>query len=398
MSYAKIRGSWGQNGSLSSVGLGEWMNSISANMLYPDANGNLLVGAAPTSLANPSLIWETSQQFDIGADLAFFNNTLNLTIDWYKKTTIDLLTNGNAPRFAVNVLRTVNAGHVDNTGLEVELGYKNKPTSSSGFSYDVSVNFTTLDNKVTYLDPNSPILFGAGIGTGWSATAMRKGLPIWYFNGYQTNGIFQSQSEVNAYLSKTGITGYAPKAGEPIVVDVNGDKQISSADQTMIGSPHPDFMYGARVNLAYKGFDLLVFVQGQTGNDLLMGFNRTDRSTANKPYFFYANRWTGEGSTNTWFAANASNPYIYNSDLMIFDGSFTRIRQLQLGYTLPKNISNRLKIKNARVYVSLDDFFTFTKYPGVDPEGGNNGGSSIGIDRGGYPIPRKALAGITFTF
>jgi hypothetical protein len=260
------------------------------------------------------------------------------------------------------------------------------------------VNFTTLNNEVTYLDPNSPILFGAGIGTGWTATAMQVGNPIWYFNGYKTDGIFQNASDVTAYLNKTGITGYSPKPGDPIVVDVNGDKLISPADMTNIGSPHPDFMYGARLNLNYKGFDLLVFVQGQQGNEKLMGFNRTDRSTANKPYFFYANRWTGEGSTNTWFAANTSNPYIYNSDLMVFDGSYTRIRQLQLGYTLPKSLLGRVKFKTARVYVSLDDFFTFTKYPGVDPEAGSNGGNSIGIDRGGYPVPRKAVAGLSFTF
>ncbi|HYC28012.1 MAG TPA: TonB-dependent receptor, partial [Chitinophagaceae bacterium] len=229
MSYAKLRASWGRNGSLSSVGLGEWMNSIGANILYPDGNGTLIVGAAPTSLAFPQLTWETSQQIDVGADLAFFNNTLNLTVDWYKKKTIDLLTNGNAPLFAGNTLRTVNAGDVENKGLEVELGYRNKIGGSNGLGYDVSLNFTTLDNRVTYLDPNSPILFGAGIGTGWSATAMKVGNPIWYFNGYQTAGIFQSQSEINSYLSKTGITGYTPKPGEPIVVDVNGDKQISPA-------------------------------------------------------------------------------------------------------------------------------------------------------------------------
>jgi hypothetical protein len=292
----------------------------------------------------------------------------------------------------------VNAGDVKNTGFEFEASYRNNIGGANGLGYDVSLNFTTLNNNVSYLNPTSPILLGAGIGTGWSATAMQVGNPIWYFNGYKTDGIFQSQADINAYLSKTGITGYSPKAGDPRVVDVNGDKQISPADQTVIGSPHPDFMYGGRLNLSYKGFDLLVFVQGQTGNDVLMGFNRTDRSTANKPYFFYANRWTGEGSTNTWFAANTANPYIYNSDLMIFDGSYTRIRQLQLGYTFPKTILNRLKIKNARLYVSLDDFFTFTKYPGVDPEGGNNGDNSIGIDRGGYPIPRKALAGISFNF
>ncbi|WP_207492476.1 SusC/RagA family TonB-linked outer membrane protein [Aridibaculum aurantiacum] len=397
MNYGKLRASWGQNGSLSSVGLGEWMNSIGAGLIYPDNGGNLLVGAAPTSLAYPQLTWETSEQVDIGADFAFFNNRLTLTMDYYKKTTKDLLTAGNAPMFAGNFLRTVNAGTVENTGFEFELAYNNRPNGNL-FNYEVGLNFSTLKNRVTYLDPNSPILFGAGIGTGWSATAMQVGEPIWYFNGYKTQGIFQTQAEVNNYLNKTGITGYNPKPGEPIVVDVNGDKQISPADMTNIGSPHPDFLFGGRVNLSYKGFDLLVFVQGQVGNEILMGFNRTDRSTANKPYFFYANRWTGPGSTNTWFAANTSNPYIYNSDLMIFDGSFARIRQLQLGYTLPRNVLNRIRTKNARLYVTLDDWFTFTRYPGVDPEGGSNGGNSIGIDRGGYPIPRRAMAGISITF
>jgi TonB-linked SusC/RagA family outer membrane protein len=397
MSYGKLRASWGQNGSLSSVGLGEWLNSIGAGLIYPDAIGGLMVGAAPTSLAYPQLTWETSEQFDIGADFTFMKNRLSLTIDYYSKKTKDLLTGGNAPLFSGNVLKTVNAGNVENKGLEVELGYKNQPRLH-GLGYEVFVNFTTLSNKVTYLDPNSPILYGAGIGTGWSATAMKVGYPIWYFNGYKTQGIFQTQDEINGYISKNNITGYSPKPGEPIVVDVNGDHQISPADMTYIGSPHPDFMYGVRANLTFRNFDLTVFVQGEYGNEKLMGFNRTDRSTANKPYFFYANRWTGPGSTNTWFAANTSNPYIYNSDLMVFDGSFTKVRQLQLGYTLPASLANKIKFRNARVYVSLDDFFTFTKYPGVDPEAGSNGGNSIGIDRGGYPIPRKAVAGLTFTF
>ncbi|HEX4876680.1 MAG TPA: TonB-dependent receptor [Chitinophagaceae bacterium] len=398
MNYAKLRASWGQNGSLSSVGLGEWLNAIGANLLYPDGNGGLLVGAAPTSLAYPELTWETSEQLDIGADLAFWNGRINLTVDYFKKTTKDLLTGGTAPIFAGNVLRTVNAGTVENKGVEIELGLKNKPVNSQALGYELSLNFTSMKNNVTYLDPNSPIIFGAGVGTGWSATAMKQGNPIWYFNGYQTDGIFQSNADITSYLQRTGITGYTPKPGDPIVLDVNGDKQISAADQTMIGSPHPDILFGARANVNYKGFDLTVFAQGQAGNDILMGFNRVDRSTANKPYFFYANRWTGEGSTNTWFASNTSSPYVYNSDMMIFDGDFLRIRQLQLGYTLPNKLLNRIKVKKARVYVSLDDFFTFTRYPGVDPEGGSNGGNSLGIDRGGYPIPRKAVFGLSFSF
>jgi len=397
MSYAKLRASWGQNGSLSSVGLGEWLNSIGANLIYPDGNGGLLVGAAPTSLAYPQLTWETSEQFDIGADMVFWNGRVNLTVDYYKKTTKDLLTGGTAPIYAGNVLRTVNSGTVENSGFEVELGFKNKSVKSDGLNYDLNLNFTTLNNKVTYLDPNSPIIFGANVGTGWSATAMQAGFPIWYYTGYKTDGIFQNQTQITEYLSKTGITGYNPKPGDPVVVDVNKDKQITVADHTIIGNPHPDFLFGARANVSYKGFDLTVFVQGQYGNDILMGFNRGDRGTTNKPYFFYANRWTGEGSTNSWFASDVANPYNYNSDMMIFDGSFARVRQLQLGYTLPRDILNRLKLKNTRFYVSLDDFFTFSKYPGVDPEGGSNGGNSIGIDRGAYPVPRKVIFGLSFS-
>jgi TonB-linked SusC/RagA family outer membrane protein len=398
INYLKLRGSWGQNGNVTSIGIGEWKNAIGAGMLYTDGNGNLIVGAAPTSLANPDLTWETSEQFDIGADLAFLNNRLNFTVDYYKKTTKDLLTDGNAPLIAGNTLRTKNAGNVVNRGWEFELSYNNRPVSKTALQYEISANLSTLNNEVTYLDPNSPIIFGAGIGTGWSATAMKVGNPLWYFNGYQTDGIFQTQAEVTEYLTKTGITGYAPKPGEPIVVDVNGDKQISPADMTYIGSPHPSLTYGGRASVSWKGFDFMVFVQGQTGNEILMGFNRTDRGTANKPLFFYTNRWTGAGSTNTWFGSNTSNPYIYNSDLMIFDGAYTRIRQLQLGYSLPAGLLDRIKIRKARIYVSLDDFFTFTKYPGVDPEGGSNGQNSIGIDRGGYPIPRKAIVGLTFSF
>ncbi|RYY65810.1 MAG: SusC/RagA family TonB-linked outer membrane protein [Chitinophagaceae bacterium] len=398
LSYGKLRASWGQVGSVSSLGVGEWMNKIVPTGVYYDANGTPLQGAGPGSLPNPELTWETSEQLDFGADLAFLNNRLTLTVDYYKKTTKDLLTNGTVPNFVGNFISTVNVGNVVNKGWELELNYRQPSARNRGFSWEVGGNITTLHNEVTYLDPNSPVINGAGIGTGWTATAMQVGNPIWYFQGYQTAGIFQNQAQVNDYIAKNGLTGYTPKPGEPIVVDVNGDHLINSSDMTNIGSPHPDLIFGAHVRFEYKGFDLFVLAQGQTGNQVLMGFNRTDRPTANKPEFFYANRWTGEGSTNTWFAANTSNDKAYNSDLMVFDGSFMRIRQLQLGYNFAPSLLRKAGMSNARIYASLDDFFTFTKYPGVDPEVGNNGGASIGIDRGGYPIPRKATIGVNLTF
>jgi TonB-dependent starch-binding outer membrane protein SusC len=396
INYGKLRASWGQNGNVGSLNLADYLNAIGAGGIYPDGNGGFIVAAYPLRLANNELVWENGEQFDVGLDLALFGNKVNFTVDYYKKTTKDLLTRGVPPMFVGADLDRVNAGNVENTGWEFDLSYKNQPRKG-GISYEIGGNISFNKNEVTYLDPNSPVLLGAGIGTGWTATSSKVGEPLWYFTGYQTDGIFQTMADVTAYLQKTGITGYNPLPGEPIVIDVNGDKLISNADQVKIGNPHPKFIYGFRANVGWKGFDLGVFGQGQYGNDMLLGFNRTDRQTANKPAFFYNNRWTGPGSTNTWFAANTTNPYIYNSDLMIFDGSFLRIRQLQLGYTLPAGVLSKIKSKTARIYVSLDDFFTFTKYPGVDPEVSNQG-NSIGIDRGGYPIPRKAMVGLSITF
>lgn len=399
VNYVKVRGSWGKNGSLSNIGLGQYLSAITTQgILYPDASGNMLVGAAPANLSNPDLKWETSEQIDIGADLSFLKGRLNLTVDYYKKTTKDLLTPGTPPLFVGNTLPFVNGGDVQNRGWEFEISYNNKNRSNGNFRYEVAANLTTIHNEVTYLNPNVNQILGTKVGTGWSATVFQQGYPIWYFSGYKTNGIFQTQAQITDYLTKTGITGYNPKPGDPIIVDVNGDKVISSSDYTNIGSPHPKFVYGGRINVEYKGFDLLFFIQGQAGNKVLMGFNRGDRATANKPAFFYDRRWTGANSTNSWFAPNTSSDYVYNSDLMIFNGSYARIRQLQVGYTLPEKLTSHIKIRNARLYVSLDDFFTFTNYPGLDPEAGSNNNNSLGIDRGVYPVPRKVLAGLSFSF
>jgi TonB-linked SusC/RagA family outer membrane protein len=396
LNSGKLRASWGRNGGLSSIGLGDYLNAIAAGLIYPDANGNFIVGAYVNGLANEELKWETSEQLSVGLDLGFFNNKLTAAIDWYNRKTKGLLTGGVPPDYVGNFLRFQNAGEVENKGWEFELNYRNTP-KKNGIGYEIGGTFAANKNEITYLDPNSPILLGAGIGTGWTATASTVGEPIWYFRGYRTAGIFQTAQDVTDYLTKTGITGYTPKPGDPIVVDANGDKLISSGDYVKIGNPHPKFVYGARASINYKGFDLMVFAQGEQGRDVLMGFNRTDRPTANKPEFFFNNRWTGAGSTNTWFASTTSNEYVYNSDLMVFDGSYLRIRQLQLGYTLPASVLNKIMSKGARLYVSLDNFFMFTKYPGVDPEVSNNG-NSLGIDRGGYPVPRVAVVGINISF
>lgn len=401
LSYIKLRASWGQNGSLGPLYPGQWQASISTDVggviRYPGSDGVYQVGAAPTSLPNPFLTWETSEQYDIGLDFKLFNERLTFSVDYYNKKTVDLITPGTPPLFAGSTLPFVNGGDVVNKGFEFEIGYTS--SEEKAFQYGISANFTTLHNEVTYLNPLVGNIQGVNVGTSWSgATQFKLGQPIWYFNGYETAGIFQNQAQIDQYISDNGLTGYAPTPGDPIIVNTNGDNQISPADMTNIGSPHPDFYFGARFNMSYKGFDFLMFVQGQLGNEILMGFNRTDRPTANKPAFFYEDRWTGEGSTNSWFKPNTSGTLAYSSDFMVFDGSYARIRQLQLGYTLPQGVVEKIKVRNARFYVSLDNFFTFTKYPGMDPEAGSGNDRSIGIDRGVYPIPRTLVGGFSFTF
>ena len=233
---------------------------------------------------------------------------------------------------------------------------------------------------MTYLDPSISRLTGASVNNSqWpSATAFEKGYPVWYFRGYKTNGI-------------------DPETGDINIIDTNGDGVINTTDFTYVGSAIPDITYGATVNLAYKGFDFTMFLQGQAGNDILMGILRTDRPTANKLAIFYEDRWTPTNKNASRPAANVSSMY-WSSDQMIFNGSYMKIKQLQLGYTLPKSVTNKLHIGNTRVYVSLDDFFTFTSYPGMDPEASSENNNSIGIDRGYFPISKKVMFGLSLNF
>lgn len=387
ISFGKLRASWGQNGSLSNLNPGAWRSAIGFAGAYPDGNGNLQITASPTILSNPELTWETSEQIDIGIDLGFFGDRLTVTADYFDKQTKNLLNQGVIPSFVGNNAPTVNLGDISNKGFELEIGLKKR---TGDFNYDISANFTKITNVVTRLDENLDFAPGVGVGVGWTATAFEEGLPAWYFRGYQTDGILQNAAEADAYNEALGQTAVA---GDPRVVDVNGDGVITPDDQDFIGSPHPDFLYGLRIGADYKGFDFTLFLQGVQGNDILAGYNRTDRASSNKPAFYYNDRWTESNPSNTWFRANGDNIYAYNSDLMVFDGSYMRIKQIQLGYTFtPDQLTFT---RGGRVYVSAEDIATFTSYQGFDPETGSGDDRSQGIDRGVYPIPTKLFVGLT---
>lgn len=398
ISFAKLRASWGQNGSLANL-RSVWvdyddfspfneiegkqfiyLSSItSQGIRYPLPGGGFIVGSEPSVLPNPDLTWETSEQINYGIDLEAMQGRLSFSVDYYTKLTKDLLAIFAAPAAAGNNPPFLNAGDVRNSGLEFDLGIRN---NTGPFTYSLNANLATQKNEVKSLRANVPRIVGMRAGTNWrEATSFEEGEPIWYFRGYQTNGINET-------------------TGQPNYVDIDGDGAITPADQGKIGSPHPNLIYGGSISLGYQNFDLNVFVQGVSGNDILLGWIRTDRPTANKPAFFYENRWT-ESNRN----ASMPRPFSaggdirpYQSDLMVRPGGYMRVKQIQLGYRLPQTLLNPVGISAARIYFSLDDYFTFTKYEGMDPEAGSAEDSSLGVDRGVYPLPRKMMFGLSVSF
>lgn len=398
INYFKLRGSWGQNGSTANIGAGQWKALVTKDGLkYPDAFGNFLPVGELQMLPNEDITWETTSQTDIGFDLRGFDNRFTFGFDYYHKVTEDLLTPSSPPLSTGYPAPYANAGDVTNTGLEFELGWRD--TTNGGFTYGINLNMTTLKNEVTYLNPLLDRVDGADLPTLGTITSFERGLPVWFYRGYKTNGIFQNQAEIDTYLNSLGnVTTWSPQPGEPIVVDANGDGDITDQDKTYIGDPHPDFMLAATFDFEYKNFDLRVFMQGAFGHENFMALARTDRPFSNRPAFFFEDRWTGEGSTNSFPKATYSDPIFYSSDLLVQDGSYLKVKQIQLGYNFESKVVEKLKMKDLRLFVSLDDFFVFTKYDGIDPEVGSYSNNSQGIDRGMYPNPSRFMTGLTVTF
>ena len=393
VSFLKIRASWGQNGNINVLNNYPYATTVSynsANYEYgPTAEKSY--GSQPNGLPNPNLKWETSQQIDVGLDARFFNNRLTLGVDWYNKDTKDLLVSINpVPEIGVSST-TVNGGNVNNKGLEVELGWKD---TVGDFKYSINANFSTLTNKVTYLDPNiSRILYGSYY-VNQLRTAFEANYPIWYMYGYQFDGI--AQEEI-----RDAAGNVTHKPGDPILHDFTGDNVIGEADKTYIGKGIPDYTYGVTINLEWKGLDFTLFGTGVGGNDIFPVLYRTDRPYVNTLEYYHANSWSPK-NTNARFpnpAAIKNDTQFWASSANIFDGSYFKIKQIQLGYTLPSNITKKILINTLRVYVSLDDFFTFTSYPGLDPETATTtNAQQLGVDLGTYPTTRKVVFGLNVNF
>ncbi len=375
----KFRASWGQNGSLSALSGYSYSTDIALGGLYAFTPGiQYTQAAAPSTLGNDDLKWETSEQLNFGLDGILLGGRMTFGIDYFIKKTKDLLVWNTTPSLIIGGSTSpINAGNVENRGFEFELGWRDH---IGDFNYGIRGNLSTLKNEVTYIDPSITRLAGSTFHT-YTITYFEQGFPVYYFRGFEFDKI-------------------NPETGDPMFKDINGDKQVTNDDLTDIGNAIPDFTYGLTLTAAYKGLDLTVFGTGSYGNKIFNCINRPDYATSNKmKEVMFDNRWTTTNPNGTVPRAGANDIEKYvDSSAMIYDGSYFKIKQIQLGYTLPKNLLSKVGISHTRVYASLDDFFTITKYPGFDPEASANSTTGMGVDKGAYPTSKKVVLGFNIEF
>lgn len=379
ISSLKLRASWGQNGSLSALSGYLYSTDMKSNGIYPFTLGNTYVpGARPSTMGNDNLKWETSEQIDLGFDARFLRDRLTFSLDYFDKKTKDLLVWNTTPSLSVGGSTSpMNAGNVSNKGWEFELAWRDH---IGDFNYSIRTNLATLKNKVTYIDPSITRIEGTKFHTKY-ITYFEEGYPVYYFRGYK-------------------FTGIDAATGEPTFADLDESGGLSDGDMTNIGNAIPDFTYGITLAAAWKGFDLTVFGTGSHGNDIFNCINRPDYKSSNKlREVFYDNRWTVDNTSGTVPRAGATLIDIYQfSDALVFNGSFFKIKQIQLGYTFPKSFLRKIFVNNLRIYGSLDDFITFSSYPGFDPEAAASTTSGMGVDKGAYPSSKKVVFGLNIEF
>lgn len=392
----KIRGSYGsignENVNPQFVGI-----ETGGSSYGPTANSNgytfgdvFYPGSTVASAANNALRWEKQVQANIGFDITLFNR-INLSADYFQKEVDGLLFTPSASLYLGTVpIPTANIGSTKSAGVDITLGYNGN--IGKQLKLNTTVTFTTARNQVTATndDGTARILGGYYFnGQSQSVTVFEKGQTPGYFYGYKTMGLFQSADEITKAPSQNGA-----QPGDIRFVDMNGDGVINAQDQTKIGDPFPDFTMGWNVTLEYKGFDFNAFTYASVGNDVYRAYERNANYT-NKARDVLA-RWTGPGSTNDAryprYSFTDANSNIRVSDRYVEDGSFIKVKNLQLGYTLPASAIGKV-FSRVRVYVQVRNAFIFTKYTGFDPEI-PGGILDTGVDRGAYPQPRTYSIGL----
>jgi hypothetical protein len=353
--------------------------------------GVLVPGSTYGPAGNPGLLWESSYQTDVGLEAGFLGGKLAVEIDYYKKNTKDILIDLQVPGYLGNgdgQAIMYNAAEVLNRGFEFDVSWNDQ---IGDIKYRVAANMTTIHNEaISVKGFGGP---GDNVQNASRTTLTRPGSPLGAFYGYKVDGIFQNQAELDAYphLSNAGV-------GDLRYVDTNGDNLLNGDDRTMIGSPIPDFLYGFSMEGFYKGFDLGIDFQGQAGNEIY-NYKETVRPDLYNFEQRYIDFWNGEGTSTTEPRPSAGGYNFQHSSRYVQDGSYLRLRNVTLGYTLPSAISEKIKMRTARVYVRGTNVFTSKKYTGYTPEVPGAGSPlDNGVDAGTYPLPAIYSAGLNLTF
>ncbi len=369
--------------------IGQYLSlaTLSSNTYF--FGGQTYIGFAPNRILNPELGWETTAQYDGGIDLSFFKNRINIVFDAYYKKTTNLLLNVPLPYTTGQSTSLQNYGTVENKGVELGINTENL---TGLISWNTNFVFSVNRNKVVSLgDGANYIISGANIA--------QVGAPLGSFYGYKTNGLFQQNDDI---ASLPTINPATTKPGDRRYVDINGDGKITQADdRTIIGSAQPKFQGGITNTFSFLNFDLSIFFQGTYGNKL---FNQNKQQlellTGQQNASVTAlERWTPTNPTNTIQRA-FEDPAAVNTSRYVEDASFLRLKNLTLGYNMPKSIASKIKSSQVKIYVSAQNLFTWTKYTGFDPEVSRNEQSTLaqGIDYSVYPSSKSYLAGLSISF
>ncbi len=379
--------------------------------VYTIINGVPVNAVRPTTVANDDLTWETTRQFDIGTDISLLNNRLNLMVDYYRRVTKDLLFSVQLPQYSGYTNQLQNIGSVENKGFEITLNTRNLV---GAFKWNTDINFSLNRNKVLSLPAGTDIMYGSGPGhlVGLGQTQiLREGYPVGSFFGWIYDGVYQNG---DSFIPGGG---FETSAGGEKFRDIDGKKDangqltgepdgmLNSDDRTIIGNPHPKFTWGMNNDFSWKGLDLNVFFQASQGNEMLsytlMELNLL--SGINNATTDALNRWSPT-NTNTDVPKAQAGRTRRVSTRWIQDGSYIRMKNVSLGYNVPKSALEKLKITKLRVYVSAQNVLTFTKYKGFDPEvnyssdGNTNSNRNLGLDYGSYPNAKSYTVGLNVGF
>jgi TonB-dependent starch-binding outer membrane protein SusC len=399
--FLKVRASWGVNGS-DRISPLSYVTRVQNVYTYSLGNTNQVLnnGTALAGPPNPNVKWEESEQIDFGVEMSLFNNKLSVELDWYQKTTKDLLMEQNIPGYIGATNNPIsNLGEIRNRGIEASLGYQ---TRFRAIKINTNLNYTHFKNEVTRVAGD------AGFLNGWSwpvrntpISRMSEGYAVGHFIGYKTDGIFQTEEEIDNHVNSEGDL-LQPKAvpGDIKFVDRNGDGEINSDDLGNIGNPWPKHIIGLSLNLEYKGFYLNTILNTQIGHQIYRTYERSDITFSNYQTF-WLDRWTEDNPSEDMprLSSTDLNNNQRPSDFYVEDGTFLRLRNLQIGWNVPKDWLAKAKIQNLKVYMTGTNLLTLTNYRGFDPDIGTNGWIlDTGIDKGFYPNNISIGGGLNITF